>query len=69
MSVALLLAQTAATLFMTGVIWIVQTVHYPLFARVGRDEFREYARTRSFLLTENDLHHARRGSLQTPRLI
>jgi len=43
MSVALLLAQTAATLFMTGVIWIVQTVHYPLFARVGVDEFREYA--------------------------
>ncbi len=44
MSVALLLAQTAATLFMTGVIWIVQTVHYPLFARVGVDEFREYAK-------------------------
>jgi len=43
MSVALLLAQTAATLFMTGVIWIVQTVHYPLFARVGVDAFREYA--------------------------
>ncbi|MCY7301695.1 MAG: hypothetical protein LH654_01375 [Thermoleophilia bacterium] len=43
MSVALLLAQTAATLFMAGVIWIVQTVHYPLFAGVGRDEFREYA--------------------------
>ena len=43
MSVALLLAQAAATLFMTGVIWIVQTVHYPLFAHVGRDEFRGYA--------------------------
>ena len=43
MSVALLLMQTAATLFMTGVIWIVQTVHYPLFARVGRDAFHEYA--------------------------
>jgi len=43
-SVALLLAQTASTLFMTGVIWIVQTVHYPLFALVGRDGFREYAR-------------------------
>ena len=43
MSVALLLAQTAATLFMTGVIWIVQMVHYPLFALVGRDEFPEYA--------------------------
>jgi hypothetical protein len=43
-SVVLLLGQTAATLFMTGFIWIVQTVHYPLFALVGRDGFREYAR-------------------------
>jgi hypothetical protein len=43
MSVALLLGQAAATLFMTGVIWIVQTVHYPLFALVGRDGFGEYA--------------------------
>lgn len=43
MSIALLLGQTATTLFMTGVIWIVQAVHYPLFARVGVDEFREYA--------------------------
>ena len=44
MSVALLLGQTAATLFMTGVIWIVQSVHYPLFALVGRDGFPDYAR-------------------------
>jgi hypothetical protein len=43
-SVFLLLAQAAATLFMTGVIWIVQAVHYPLFALVGRDGFGEYAR-------------------------
>ena len=43
-SVAVLLGQTAATLFMTGVIWIVQSVHYPLFALVGRDRFPEYAR-------------------------
>ena len=44
MSVALLLVQAAATLFMTGVIWIVQAVLYPLFALVGRDGFGEYAR-------------------------
>ncbi len=25
----------AATLFMTGLIWFVQVVHYPLFGRVG----------------------------------
>ena len=31
-----------ATLFMTGVIWLVQLVQYPLFARVGRSEFPTY---------------------------
>ncbi len=30
----LFLAQTAATLFMTGLIWFVQIVHYPLFATI-----------------------------------
>jgi hypothetical protein len=43
-SIVLLLGQAATTLFMTGVIWIVQSVHYPLFALVGRDRFTEYAR-------------------------
>jgi hypothetical protein len=38
----LFLVQLAATLFMTGVIWFVQVVHYPLFARVGRASFCEY---------------------------
>ncbi|MFM8334681.1 MAG: hypothetical protein ACKODK_03905 [Opitutaceae bacterium] len=42
------LAHAAATLFMTGVIWFVQIVHYPLFGRVGAAEFpafeREHAR-------------------------
>jgi hypothetical protein len=33
----LLLIHLAATLFMTGLIWFVQVVHYPLFARVGGD--------------------------------
>ena len=37
-----LLLQLAATLTMVGVIWFVQIVHYPLFAQVGRDEFRRY---------------------------
>jgi hypothetical protein len=43
---ALFLAQYAATLFMTGLIWFVQIVHYPLFANVHRHApqagFREY---------------------------
>ncbi len=39
---ALLLANAAATLFMVGVTWFVQVVHYPLFAAVGAGEFRRY---------------------------
>jgi uncharacterized membrane protein len=31
-----------ATLFMVGLIWMVQLVHYPLFAQVGNAKFREY---------------------------
>lgn len=36
------LLHLVATVFMTGLIWFVQVVHYPLFARVGREAFREY---------------------------
>ncbi|MHC4958884.1 MAG: hypothetical protein ACYTGN_10965 [Planctomycetota bacterium] len=31
-----------ATLYMAGLIWFVQVVHYPLFAAVGRDGFQRY---------------------------
>ncbi|MCB0857683.1 MAG: hypothetical protein KDB57_06140 [Solirubrobacterales bacterium] len=37
-----LLANVAATLFMTGLTWFVQVVHYPLFPLVGGDGFSEY---------------------------
>lgn len=37
-----LLANCAATLFMVGLIWYVQVVHYPLFAMVGRDQFEGF---------------------------
>ena len=40
----LVAAHAAATLFMTGVIWFVQVVHYPLFGRVGDAGFTAYAR-------------------------
>jgi hypothetical protein len=40
----LLLAHVAATLFMTGLIWFVQIVHYPLMSSVGRAEWVEYER-------------------------
>ena len=32
----------ASTLFMTGVIWFVQIVHYPLFGGVGEADFAAY---------------------------
>jgi hypothetical protein len=37
-----LLANAAATLFLVGVTWFVQVVHYPLFSAVGPGEFRDY---------------------------
>lgn len=38
----LFLAQLASTLFMTGLIWFVQIVHYPLFPSVGPRAFPRY---------------------------
>jgi hypothetical protein len=38
------LAHLFSTLFMTGVIWFAQIVHYPLLGRVGKDAFVEYER-------------------------
>jgi uncharacterized membrane protein len=49
--VTLLLANAAATLFMTGLIWFVQIVHYPLFAAVGSAEFPAYSRAHQSLTT------------------
>jgi hypothetical protein len=39
---AVLLAHVVATWFMVGLIWTIQLVHYPLFARVGGDDFPAY---------------------------
>ncbi len=41
---ALLLAHAAATLGMTGLIWFVQIVHYPLFAAIAPEGFAAYER-------------------------
>jgi uncharacterized membrane protein len=38
----LLLVHAAATWFMSGLIWLIQVVHYPLFARVGASGYRDY---------------------------
>ncbi|MEM9419166.1 MAG: hypothetical protein AAGA25_08985 [Planctomycetota bacterium] len=39
---AILLTHTAATLYMVGLIWMVQRVHYPLFDGVGEERFAAY---------------------------
>ncbi|MFO0912079.1 MAG: peroxiredoxin [Pirellulales bacterium] len=40
----ILLAHLGATLYMVGLIWFVQLVHYPLFDSVGGDEFTSFER-------------------------
>ena len=40
----LLLIQLATSLFMTGLIWFVQIVHYPMFSEVGEESFESYER-------------------------
>ena len=47
----LMLLHTASTLFMTGLIWFVQIVHYPLFAGVGAGAFAAYANEHARLTT------------------
>ncbi len=38
------LIHLASTLYMVGLIWFVQLVHYPLLGMVGRSEFLNYER-------------------------
>jgi hypothetical protein len=39
---AVFLLQILTTFFMTGVIWIIQIVHYPLFRFVGAERYGEH---------------------------
>lgn len=47
----MLLINLAATCFMAGLIWFVQVVHYPLFARVGAAEFCDFHRRHTRMTT------------------
>jgi len=47
----LLNTHAACTLMMTGLIWMVQLVHYPLFARVGAEGFTRYQREHTRRIT------------------
>lgn len=51
MTSLLFLLHLASTLFMAGVIWFVQVVHYPLFARTAATEFPAYELTHTRLTT------------------
>ncbi|MEY4607349.1 MAG: hypothetical protein RLY45_2109, partial [Actinomycetota bacterium] len=39
---AVLYSHLVATMFMVGLIWFVQVVHYPLMAAVGEQQFVAY---------------------------
>ena len=47
----LFLSHFASTLYMVGVIWFVQVIHYPLFANVGRMEFPAYQQRNTAVTT------------------
>ena len=47
----LFLLDLAATLYLWGVIWTVQLVHYPLFARVGPAQWADYHSAHTRLMT------------------
>ncbi len=46
-----LMMNLALSLFMTGVIWYVQIVHYPLFHQVGQGQFATYHAAHTSLTT------------------
>ena len=51
LSLWLLIANSASAWFLTGLIWVIQVVHYPLFAAVGRSEFPAYEASHTRLIT------------------
>ncbi len=46
-----LVVHVAATMFMVGLIWLVQIVHYPLFAHVGDNSFLAYHQRHTHWIT------------------
>lgn len=47
----LFLAHLGSSLYMVGLIWFVQIVHYPLFESVGKPEFPSYEQRHTSLTT------------------
>jgi hypothetical protein len=48
---ALLVVQLGSTLPLAGLIWMIQVVHYPLFAHVGKNAFAAYHESHVRLIT------------------
>lgn len=48
---SILLLHALSTIMMTGLIWFVQVVHYPLMSRVGKDSFVQYEDAHTRLTT------------------
>lgn len=46
-----LIVQAAATWYLTGLIWVVQVVHYPLFSMADRTAFPAFAAAHGRLIT------------------
>ena len=51
LSLWILIANAASAWFLAGLIWVIQVVHYPLFAAVGRSEFAAYEASHTRLIT------------------
>ncbi|HVE57023.1 MAG TPA: hypothetical protein VNB22_09355 [Pyrinomonadaceae bacterium] len=51
MEKTIFILQIASTLFLTGVIWVIQIVQYPFFAYVGAENFTKYHDDYRFWIT------------------
>jgi uncharacterized membrane protein len=49
--VIVLIANLISTIYMVGLIWMVQVVHYPLFAKVGSENYSAYQVSHQSLTT------------------
>ena len=47
----ILIGNLVSTCYMVGLIWIVQVVHYPLFSKVGSEQFESYQTSHQSLTT------------------
>ncbi|HTV01193.1 MAG TPA: hypothetical protein VMF13_11670 [Luteitalea sp.] len=51
LSASVFVAQAAATFYLTGLIWVVQAVHYPLFASADRSQFGAFVQAHGRAIT------------------